>query len=59
MQSDLPKWVKETPCHLRQNAIFDAHQAYVASKDCRFRSCHDPRQTLKFNNSNYKKGSQK
>lgn len=28
MQSDLPQWVKETPCHIRQNAIFDAHQAY-------------------------------
>jgi putative transposase len=53
MQSDLPDWVRETPCHIRQNAIFDAHQAYRASKDCQFRSCHSPRQTIKFNNSNY------
>lgn len=56
MQSDLPEWVKATPCHIRQNAIFDAHQAYVASKDCKFRSCHAPRQTIKFNNSNYSQG---
>jgi putative transposase len=56
MQSDLPKWVKETPCHIRQNAIFDAHQAYWASKDCQFRSCKSPRQTIKFNNCNYSQG---
>lgn len=56
MQSDLPEWVKETPCHIRQNAIFDAHQAYTASKDCKFRSHKAPRQSIKFNNSNYKKG---
>lgn len=56
MQSDLPEWVKATPCHIRQNAIFDAHQAYVASQDCHFRSCKAPRQTIKFNNSNYSQG---
>jgi putative transposase len=56
MQSDLPEWVKSTPCHIRQNAIFDAHQAYVASKDCKFRSCKSPRQTIKFNNTNFSKG---
>lgn len=56
MQSELPEWVKATPCHIRQNAIFDAHQAYVASKDCKFRSCKAPRQTIKFNNSNYSQG---
>ena len=56
MQSELPEWVKATPCHIRQNAIFDAHQAYSFSKNCKFRSCHAPRQTLKFNNSNYTKG---
>lgn len=31
MPSDLPQWVKETPCHIRQNAIFDTHQAYTES----------------------------
>lgn len=56
MQYDLPEWVKDTPCHIRQNAIFDAHQAYTASGDCKFRNCHAPRQTIKFNNSNYRQG---
>ncbi len=27
MQSDLPQWVKDAPCHIRQNAIFDAQLA--------------------------------
>ena len=53
MQSDLPLWVKDTPCHIRQNAIFDAHRAFLASKNCQFRSCRAPSQTIKFNNSNY------
>jgi len=57
MQSNLPEWVKETPCHIRQNAIFDAHQAYTASRDCKYRSCKAPRQTIKFNNCNFSKGT--
>jgi putative transposase len=57
MQSDLPQWVKETPCHIRQNAIFDAHQAYTESRDAKFRSVRNPRQTIKFNDSNYTKGT--
>ena len=59
MQSKLPEWVKETPCHIRQNAIFDAHQAYQTTKDKKktsFRSCRASRQTIKFNNSNYSQG---
>ncbi|MFB2922672.1 MULTISPECIES: hypothetical protein [Aerosakkonema] len=56
MNSDLPEWVLDAPCHIRQNAIFDAHQAYLASPYCKFRSCQAPRQTIKFNNSNYKSG---
>lgn len=56
MQSHLPEWVKETPCHIRQNAIFDSHQAYLKSRDCKFRSCKAPRQTIKFNNTSYTKG---
>ncbi|WP_039932247.1 hypothetical protein [Limnospira maxima] len=51
MQSDLPEWVKETPCHIRQNAIFDAYQALSASPDARFRSCRDSSQGIKFNNT--------
>jgi putative transposase len=57
MNSDLPIWVKSTPCHIRQNAIFDAYGAYIASQDCKFRSCKAPRQTIKFNNSNYQSSS--
>jgi hypothetical protein len=30
MQSDLPQWVKDAPCHIRQNAIFDAHRAITS-----------------------------
>jgi putative transposase len=56
MQSDLPEWVKQTPCHIRQNAIFDAHQAYKASKTAKFRSCREYNQTIKFNNSNFSQG---
>jgi putative transposase len=56
MQSDLPDWVKSTPCHIRQNAIFDAHLAYGASRDAKFRSVRDARQTMKFNDCNFTKG---
>lgn len=56
MQSDLPEWIKETPCHIRQNAIFDAHRAYNASVNAKFRSCRDWQQTIKFNDSNFSSG---
>ncbi|TAE61799.1 MAG: transposase [Nostocales cyanobacterium] len=56
MQSDLPAWVKETPCHIRQNATFDAHQAYTASRDAKFKSVRDAKQTIKFNSSNFTQG---
>ncbi|WP_349262708.1 transposase [Allocoleopsis sp.] len=56
MQSDLPKWVKETPCHIRQNAIFDAARAYTASTEAKFRSCRDLQQTIKFNERNFSSG---
>lgn len=56
MQSDLPNWVKEAPCHIKQNAVFDAHQAYSASRDAKFRSVRDPQQSIKFNNSNFTSG---
>ncbi|WP_248277642.1 transposase [Brasilonema sp. UFV-L1] len=56
MQSDLPDWVKQVPCHIKQNAVFDAHQAYSASRDARFRSVRNPQQTIKFNNSNFANG---
>ena len=57
MQSELPQWVKDAPCHIRQNAIFDALRAYKASSDCKFRSCRAPSQTIKFNDSNFSNGA--
>ena len=57
MQGDLPEWVKETPCHIRQNAIFDAHRAFKANKDAKFRSIRDCSQTIKFNDTNFSKGT--
>ena len=57
MQGDLPQWVKETPCHIRQNAIFDAHLAFSASPDAKFRSCRDSSQAIKFSNSNFSQGT--
>ncbi len=56
MQSDLPEWVKSTPCHIRQNAIFDAHRAYNTSREAKFRSCRDLQQTIKFNDCNFSSG---
>jgi putative transposase len=53
MQGDLPQCVKETPCHIRQNAVFDAHLAFSVSRDAKFRSCRDTSQAIKFNNSNF------
>jgi putative transposase len=57
MRGDLPEWVKETPCHIRQNAIFDAYRAFKASSQAKFRSIRDYSQTIKFNDSNFKKGT--
>ncbi|MGI2904268.1 RNA-guided endonuclease InsQ/TnpB family protein [Tolypothrix sp. VBCCA 56010] len=57
MRSELPEWVKETPCHIRQNAIFDAHRAFKASIDAKFRSIRDYSQAIKFNDSNFSKGT--
>ena len=57
MQSDLPEWVKETPCHIRQNAIFDAHLSFTKSPNAKFRSCRDSSQSIKFNDTNFSSGS--
>jgi putative transposase len=57
MRGDLPEWVKETPCHIRQNAIFDAHRAFKVSSDAKFRSIRDYSQTIKFNDSNFRSGT--
>ncbi|MCV3212777.1 transposase [Plectonema radiosum NIES-515] len=57
MGGELPEWVKETPCHIKQNAIFDAHRAFKASIDAKFRSIRDYSQAIKFNDSNFSKGT--
>ncbi|TAG69244.1 MAG: transposase, partial [Oscillatoriales cyanobacterium] len=56
MQSALPDWVKNAPCHIRQNAIFDAHRASNASRDAKYRSIRNPRYTIKFNDGNFRDG---
>lgn len=57
MRGDLPEWVKETPCHIRQNAVFDAHRAFNASSRAKFRSIRDYSQSIKFNDANFSKGT--
>ncbi len=57
MRGDLPEWVKETPCHIRQNAIFDAYRAFKASFNAKFRSIRDYSQAIKFNDTNFTKGT--
>lgn len=56
MQSALPNWVKDTPCHIRENAILDARRADSASHDAKYRSIRNPRSTMKFNDSNFRDG---
>lgn len=36
MGSDLPEWVQNVPCHIRQNAIFEAHAAFKRKKSAWF-----------------------
>ncbi len=57
MNSDLPEWVKATPCHIRQNAIFEAWQAFKQSPKAKFRSVRDRYHTLQFNNTNFADGT--
>ena len=57
MRGDLPEWVKETPCHIRQNAVFDAERAFKASSDAKFRSIRDYSFAIKFNDANFSKGT--
>ncbi|HEY9711386.1 MAG TPA: transposase [Oculatellaceae cyanobacterium] len=60
MNSDLPDWVKSCPNHPRENAIFDAHDAWrhAASRQgtASYRSCRQPVQAIKFHISNFKAG---
>ncbi|WP_297049537.1 MULTISPECIES: hypothetical protein [unclassified Thermosynechococcus] len=57
MNSELLQWVKDSPCHIRQNAIFEAWLAFKASPNARFRSIRDKTHTLQFNQGNYRSGT--
>ncbi|WP_445252046.1 RNA-guided endonuclease InsQ/TnpB family protein [Microcoleus sp. B13-B4] len=61
MNSNLPDWIKATPNHPRENAIFDAHDAWKQAKkqqgEAHYRSCRQPVQTIKFHACNYKSGT--
>jgi len=56
MNSDLPRWVKDAPCHIKQNAVMEAWEAYGKSPNAKFRSARAPSHTLQFNNSNFSNG---
>jgi len=57
LHSDLPQWVKDAPCHIRQNAVVEAWLAFRRSKDARFRSVRDRSHTLQFNAGNFHDGT--
>jgi len=57
MQSDLPQWVKDAPCHIKQNAVMEAWDAFGKSPNAKFRSARAPSHTLQFNNSNFSNGT--
>lgn len=61
MGSDLPEWVKETPCHIRQNAIedaWDAHrQALANGGEAKFKSFRKPTHAIKFNPEDFGRGT--
>jgi len=60
MGLDLPAWVKSAPCHIKQNAIEDAwdafHQALANGGEAKFRSCKTPSQAIEFNPGNFRNG---
>ena len=57
MQSDLPQWVKDAPCHIKQNAVMEAWDAFGKSPNAKFRSARAPSHTLQFNNRNFSNGT--
>jgi len=54
---DLPEWVKMAPSHPKENAIFDAwdawRQAQKVGGEASFRSCRQPSQAIKFHHRNF------
>ncbi len=65
LNSDLPDWIKESPYHLKVNAIYDAHAAFKASRKSgtkqqeagKFRSIRDRIQSIKFRVEDFNKGT--
>lgn len=61
----LPDWIKESPYHLKVNAIYDAHAAFKSSHKSetkqqeagKFRSVRYRRQSIKFYAEEFKKGT--
>lgn len=54
---DLPDWVKTAPSHPKENAIFDAWDAWKKALsnggEASFRSCRQPSQAIKFHKVNF------
>lgn len=54
---DLPDWVKSAPSHPKENAIFDAWDAWKQANSVKgeasFRSCRQPVQSIKFHRVNF------
>jgi|AGSF01.1.fsa_nt_gi transposase, IS605 OrfB family, central region len=54
---NLPDWVKSAPSHPKENAIFDAWDAWKQAKsvkgEANFRSCRQPSQSIKFHKVNF------
>ncbi|NER03449.1 MAG: hypothetical protein F6K17_12930 [Okeania sp. SIO3C4] len=61
----LPDWIKESPYHLKVNAIYDANAAFKTSRKSgtkqpicgKFRSVRDRIQSIKFRVEDFKKGT--
>ena len=57
LSSELPDRVKESPVHPRENAIFDAWDAWNQAKsvggEASFKSCRQPSQAIKFHVRNF------
>lgn len=54
---DLPDWVRSAPSHPKENAIFDAWDAWKQARSSKgeasFRSCRQPSQSIKFHKVNF------
>ena len=57
----IPDWVREIPGHQRQEACFEAYDAFWRAKkdggEAKFKSAKDTNQTIQFKNGNYKNGT--